>query len=174
MCGCSCAYVCVFVVAVLPVQGGTGPRHLESFSENFKCGRRGMCAQIKERKVKEKYSKERGWRVREIDTHRYRQREARDGECGRWGRGGGKIRREEGVPPERETFGVEEDTLNLETGVRMRARRGKQNGEKGGRQQKTEIWSKWQTVGAAEEKKQKKKTQGKKVEAAHSLPTVLH
>lgn len=73
MCGCSCAYVCVFVVAVLPVQGGTGPRHLESFSENFKCGRRGMCAQIKERKVKEKYSKERGWRVREIDTHRYRQ-----------------------------------------------------------------------------------------------------
>lgn len=65
--------MCVFVVAVLPVQGGTGPRHLESFSENFKCGRRGMCAQIKERKVKEKYSKERGWRVREIDTHRYRQ-----------------------------------------------------------------------------------------------------
>lgn len=81
--GCNCAYVCVFVVAVLPAQGGTGPRHLESFSENFKCGRRGMCAQIKERKVKEKYSKERGWRVREIDTHRYRQREARDGECGR-------------------------------------------------------------------------------------------
>lgn len=26
------------------------------------------------------------------DRHRYRQREGRDGECGRWGRGGGKIR----------------------------------------------------------------------------------
>ena len=66
-----CAYVrvCVCVVAVLPAQGGTGPRHLESFSENFECGRRGMCAQIKEKeKVKEKYSKARGWRVREIDT----------------------------------------------------------------------------------------------------------
>lgn len=47
-----------------------------------------------------------------------------------------------GLPPERETFGVEEDKLKLETGVRTRARRGKQNGEKGGRQQKTEIWSK--------------------------------
>jgi len=56
----------VYLVAVLPAQGGMGPRHLESFSENFECGRRGMCAQIKERKVKEKQSKERGWRVREI------------------------------------------------------------------------------------------------------------
>lgn len=69
-CGCNC----VFVVAVLPAQGGTGPRHLESFSENFECGRRGMCAQIKERNVKEKQSKERGWRVRQIDTDIDRER----------------------------------------------------------------------------------------------------
>lgn len=40
-----------------------------------------MCAQIKERKVKEKQSKERGWRVQEID--RYSQREGRPGEFGR-------------------------------------------------------------------------------------------
>lgn len=46
------------------------------------------------------------------------------------------------MPPERETFGVEEDKLKLKTGVKRRARRGKQNGEKGGRAQNTEIWSK--------------------------------
>ena len=70
-----CVCVCAYLVAVLPARGGTGPRHLESFSENFECGRRGMCAQIKERKVNKKQSKERGWRVQEID--RYRQREGR-------------------------------------------------------------------------------------------------
>lgn len=33
-----------------------------------------MCAQIKERNVKEKQSKERGWRVRQIDTDIDRER----------------------------------------------------------------------------------------------------
>lgn len=81
-CGCNCVYMCVYVVAVLPAQGGTGPRHLESFSENFECGRRGMCAQIKERKVKEKQSKERGWRVQEIDTDIDRERAGRESVAG--------------------------------------------------------------------------------------------
>lgn len=73
--------VLLFLVAVLRAQGCTGPKHLESFSENFECGRSGMCAQIKERKVKEKQSKERGWRVREIDTDKDRERAGWD--CGR-------------------------------------------------------------------------------------------
>lgn len=59
---CECVCVCGGCAAC---SGRHGARHLESFSENFKCGRRGMCAQIKERKVKEKYSRERGWRVRD-------------------------------------------------------------------------------------------------------------
>ncbi len=41
-----------------------------------------MCAQIKERKVKEKYSKERGWRVREIDTDIDRERPGRESVAG--------------------------------------------------------------------------------------------
>lgn len=34
------------------------------------------------------------------------------------------------VPPERETLGMEEDKLKSKTGVRTRAQRGKQNGER--------------------------------------------
>lgn len=81
------------------------------------------------------------------------------------------------MPPERETFGVEEDMLNLETGVRMRARRGKQNGEKGGRQQKADDLEQMTDSGSSRGKKKntEEKDSGKKeVEAAHSLPTVLH
>lgn len=48
----------------------------------------------------------------------------------------------EDVPPERETFGVEEDKLKSKQGVKRRAQRGKQNREREGRAQETEIWSK--------------------------------
>lgn len=64
------ALLCVCVSAA---RRGTGPRHLESFSENVECGRKGMCTQIKRKKVKEKQSGERGWRAREIDTDRQRE-----------------------------------------------------------------------------------------------------
>lgn len=83
-----------------------------------------MCAQIKERKVKEKYSKERGWRAQEIDTDIDRERAGRESVAGEEEVVGRY------VPPERETFGVEEDKLKSKTGVRTRARRGKQNGER--------------------------------------------
>lgn len=39
-----------------------------------------MCAQIKERKVKEKYSKERGWRVRDRHTQIHGGREGERGQ----------------------------------------------------------------------------------------------
>lgn len=41
-----------------------------------------MCTQIKERKVKEKQSKERGWRVLEIDTDIDRERAGRESVAG--------------------------------------------------------------------------------------------
>lgn len=110
-----------------------------------------MCAQIKERKVKEKYSKERGWRVRDRHTqmHGGREREARERERvwqvkKRWWedkewRGG--------VPPQRETFGEEEDELKRrklksETGGVKRGHvEGSKMRKEGGREQKTEMWS---------------------------------
>ena len=62
------------------------------------------------------------------DRHRYRQREraGRESVAGevRWREDRGN------VPPERETFGVEEDKLKSKMGLRTRARRGKQNGER--------------------------------------------
>ncbi len=70
------------------------------------------------------------------------------------------------MPPERETFGEEEDKLKSKTGVKTRAQRGKQNGE-------WEAERKRQRSGANDRQwEQQRKNRGKRLgEKKYKLPT---
>lgn len=92
----------------------------------------------------------------------------------RWWREDGSTEVGVGLPPQRESFGVGEDELKPKTGVKMGARRGKQNTGRGRgelkRQRSGENDRQWEQ----QRKNRRKRLREKKVQAAHSLPTVLH
>lgn len=80
-----------------------------------------------------------------------------------------------GVPPQRETFGEEEDELRRrklksEGGCKARARRGEQD-EKRGRQRAEDRGVERMTDSGSSGEREER---SEKVGAAHSLPTVLH